>query len=138
MGQACLANSSGVFRDESFHFDVVRPGYALYGGNPAPWQSNPMTPVVTVEAPILQVHRAEPGQTVGYGASFTVERPMTLATVAVGYADGFHRAGSNRGSVLIVGDHLAPIVGQGVDGSDYRRRQQRSGTACGRRINRSS
>lgn len=112
MGRASLANSAGVFRGPRFHFDVARPGYALYGGHPAPGDGpNPMQPVVRLEAPILQVRSADAAETVGYGATFTVAEPMTLATLGIGYADGFLRSGSNRGSVVI-GGYPAPIVGR--------------------------
>ncbi len=112
VGRASLANSAGVFRHRDFHFDQVRPGYALYGGHPQPDRGpNPMHPVVTLEAPVLQVRRAAVGDTVGYGASHRIERPSLLATVAVGYADGFLRSASGRGAVVIEG-RLAPIVGR--------------------------
>ncbi len=112
MGRASLANSAGIFRHPDFHFDLVRPGYALYGGHPEPGAGpNPMRPVVTVEAPVLQVRRGRPGEAVGYGASHRLDRPSVLATIGVGYADGFLRSGSGRGSVA-VGEHHAPIVGR--------------------------
>lgn len=112
MGRASLANSAGVFRHADFHFDLVRPGYALYGGHPQPETGpNPMRPVVTLGAPVLQLRRGERGETVGYGASHRLERPSLLATVAIGYADGFLRSGSGRGAVAI-GGHRAPIVGR--------------------------
>ncbi|MDH3300584.1 MAG: alanine racemase [Acidimicrobiia bacterium] len=112
MGRASLANSAGVFRHADYHFDLVRPGYALYGGHPQPDTGpNPMQPVVTLDAPVLQLRRGEAGETVGYGASHTLDRPSLLATIGIGYADGFLRAGSGRGAVAI-GEHLAPILGR--------------------------
>ena len=112
MGWASLANSAGIFRHTDFHFDLARPGYALYGGHPRPDTGlNPMRPVVTLEAPILQVRRGDVGETVGYGATHRLDRPSRLATIAVGYADGFLRAGSDRGAVVVAG-HRAPIVGR--------------------------
>jgi len=112
VGRASLANSSGVFRHKAFHFDLARPGYALYGGHPQPDSGpNPMLPVVTLEAPVIQLRPGRPGETVGYGASVCLERPSLLATVAVGYADGFLRSGSGRSHVAVNG-HPAPIVGR--------------------------
>lgn len=112
MGRASLANSAGVFRHSDFHFDLARPGYALYGGHPQPDRGpNPMHPVVTLEAPVLQVRRGQPGETVGYGAGHRLDRPSVLATIGVGYADGFLRSGSGRGS-MAVGEHRAPVVGR--------------------------
>lgn len=112
MGRASLANSAGVFRHPDFHFDLARPGYALYGGHPQPDSGpNPMRPVVAVEAPVLQVRHARAGDTVGYGASRRLKQSALLATVGVGYADGFLRSASDRGAVAI-GEHLAPILGR--------------------------
>ncbi len=110
---ASLANSAGVFLGPDYHFDLVRPGFALYGGHPQPERlaPNPMLPVVTLEAPIVQIRRAEPGDTIGYGASHRVDRASVIATVGLGYADGFLRSGSNRSSVVIAGVS-APIVGR--------------------------
>ncbi len=106
-----LANSSGVFLGGDYHFDLLRPGYCLYGGNPTPGRPNPMQPVVTLEAPIVQVRSIERGDSVGYGATYTATEPRRLATLAVGYADGFLRSSSGRGSVFVAG-HPAPIVGR--------------------------
>ncbi len=112
VGRASLANSAGVFRHADYHFDLVRPGYALYGGHPQPDRgANPMHPVVTVDAPVLQVRSGEAGETVGYGASHRLDRRRRLATIGIGYADGFLRSGSNRGR-LHLGGTMVPIVGR--------------------------
>lgn len=113
LGTASLANSAGIFLGTDYHFDLARPGICLYGGTPVPdsGQPNPMTTVLTVEAPIIQVRSAEAGQTVGYGATHRIEGPSRIATVPVGYADGFLRASSSRGKVSIAG-RAAPIVGR--------------------------
>ena len=88
---ASLANSSGIFLPQKPFFDLVRPGYALYGGNPLPGQPNPMRPVVRLMAPIIQLRDIAPGATVGYNGQWTAKRPTRLATIGVGYADGFPR-----------------------------------------------
>lgn len=106
-----LANSSGVFLGGDFHFDMVRPGAALYGVNPTPGRPNPMRPVVRLRGRILQVRQIDRGEAVGYGATFIAPAPRKLATVAVGYADGLHRASSNRGRVFC-NSHPTPIVGR--------------------------
>ena len=106
-----LANSSGLFRGPSMHFDLVRPGCALYGINPVPEQTNPMRPVVRLEAPILQVRRVDSPMTVGYGATHAIRRKGRIATISAGYADGFLRSLSNRGRVSIA-DRSVPIVGR--------------------------
>jgi alanine racemase len=95
---ASLANSSGIFLSQKPHFDLVRPGYALYGGNPTPDRDNPMRPVVGLEGRIVQLRWIEPGQTVGYNARWTALDRRRVATISVGYADGYPRSASARGS----------------------------------------
>jgi alanine racemase len=108
---ASLANSSGVFLGPDFHFDLCRPGVALYGVNPTPGRANPMAPVVTLEAPVLQVHEVcEPG-TVGYGATFRTAAGSRIATVPVGYADGYPRSAGSMASARI-GDRSVPLAGR--------------------------
>jgi alanine racemase len=89
---ASLANSGGLFLGPAYHFDLVRPGIALYGGRAHEGKPNPMQTVVRLAAKILQVRELAPGATIGYGATFCVSRPSRIATIAVGYADGFLRA----------------------------------------------
>jgi alanine racemase len=91
---ASLAASGGIFLGADFHFDLTRPGIALYGGQPVIGQPNPMAVVVTFEAAILQVRRAAKGETIGYGATQTLARDSVIAVTAAGYADGFPRAAS--------------------------------------------
>ncbi len=89
---ASLSNSSGLFLPQKPFYDLARPGYALYGGNPAPGKKNPMRPVVTLRAPILQLRDIEAGETVGYNAQWTAKRKTRLAAIGVGYADGLPRS----------------------------------------------
>jgi alanine racemase len=86
-----LANSSGVFLGKEWHFDLLRPGAALYGVNPTPHLSNPLKPVVHLSLPILQVKTLSEDVFVGYGASYRSTKGSRLAIVAGGYADGVHR-----------------------------------------------
>ncbi len=108
---ASLANSSGVFLGEDFHFDLVRVGGALYGMNPLPGQKNPMEPVVNLSARILQIHDIDSPRPVGYGATSKIVRPGKVATIAVGYADGYMRSLSNRGHAFIEGIQV-PVIGR--------------------------
>jgi alanine racemase len=87
-----LANSSGIFLDASTYCDVVRPGVALYGGNPSPGKPNPMKPVIELKAHILQVRNVAKGAAVGYGSTWTAKRDSRIAVIAAGYADGIPRA----------------------------------------------
>lgn len=106
-----LAASSGIFLGADYHFDLVRPGAALYGINPLPGRPNPLRPVLHLQAKILQVHDVDAGTLVGYGATHKCAHPTRIATIACGYADGLFRALSSQGAVH-VGDYRAPIVGR--------------------------
>jgi alanine racemase len=108
---ASLAASSGIFLGREFHFDFVRPGAALYGVNPLVGLPNPMRQIVRLDARILQIREVDPGQPVGYGASHVMAAAGRLATVAVGYADGWLRSLSHRGSGRI-GRVRVPMVGR--------------------------
>lgn len=106
-----LANSSGIYLGAEYHFDLVRPGMALYGLNPTPETDNPMQSVVSLETRVLQIHEAKAGQTAGYGATYKFPANAKLATVSLGYADGFLRAGSHKAKLYWQG-HACPIVGR--------------------------
>ena len=108
---ASLANSPGIFRGRDFHFDLTRPGCALYGINPIPERPNPMRQTVRLDARVLQVRPVAAGVSVGYGASYRTEGPSRLATVALGYADGYLRSLSGKGAVFFDGVAL-PLVGR--------------------------
>ena len=109
--KASFANSSGVFLGPEYHFDMTRPGVALYGVNPTPDKPNPMVQVVRLQAKILQVRTIDTPQTVGYGATHTAQGLERIATISLGYADGYHRSLSNSG-VAYIGEHKAPVVGR--------------------------
>lgn len=109
--RASLAASSGIFMSREFHHDLVRPGAALYGVNPHPGQPNPMRQVVTLKGKIIQVREIDRGETVGYGATHAMAGPGRLATVAVGYADGWLRSLSHRGCARIAGRRV-PLLGR--------------------------
>ena len=106
-----IANSPGVFRDPAFRGDLVRPGCALYGVNPRPGRASPVEPVIRLDAKVLQIRDIGPGEAVGYGGSYVAERPLRIATLAIGYADGYMRHLSNSGVCILDGYHL-PVVGR--------------------------
>ncbi len=116
--KASFANSAGIFLGKPYHHDILRPGIALYGASPAPGIS--MREVVRLEAAILQVRDIDFPETVGYGAAYRVEKPSRIATLAVGYADGFLRSLSNRGFAALkgigpdgqAGEMRVPLVGR--------------------------
>lgn len=107
---ASLANSSGIFLGADFHFDLARPGAALYGIAPVAGQPNPMKAVAHLQGKIIQTREITAGAGVGYSLTWRSTQPSRIATVAVGYADGWLRALSNRGVVHIAGI-AAPMVG---------------------------
>jgi alanine racemase len=107
---ASLTNSSGIFLGADYHFDVARPGICLYGGAPSAGP-NPMAQVVTLQGKILQVRSIDTPRTVGYGATWEAPRTTRIATVAVGYADGYLRSLSGSASGY-VGDIRVPLVGR--------------------------
>jgi alanine racemase len=113
---ASLANSSGIFLGDTTHYDLARPGAALYGVNPTPGKPNPMQNVVELTGRILQLRNVERDETVGYGATWTAKRNTRIAVVAVGYADGLVRSGSGTdvhpGGSAVVAGKRCPIVGR--------------------------
>jgi alanine racemase len=107
---ASLANSSAVFLGPDFRHDLVRPGAALYGINPQPGRPNPLRQAVALDARIVQVRTIQAGDAVGYGARYVADGTRRIATIAVGYADGWLRALSGRGRAYIDGVRV-PIAG---------------------------
>ena len=111
-----LAASDGLMLGAAYHFDLVRPGYALYGGQASQTDPAPVTPAVSVLARILAIKDVPRGETVGYSATWSATRPSRIATIAAGYADGIPRSASGPdgrpGGHVMIGDTLAPIVGR--------------------------
>jgi alanine racemase len=114
--QSSLAASDGLMLGRPFHFDLVRPGYALYGGQAFRGARAPVVPAVSLYVRVLQVRDVAPGGAVGYSGTWRAARPSRIATLAAGYADGLARTASATnatpgGSVIIHGTRL-PIVGR--------------------------
>jgi alanine racemase len=106
-----LSATGGAYLGNAYHFDEIRPGIGLYGGGPRPAEGSPPHTVVTLSAPVLQVRDIKKGDCVGYGGTWTADGAATLATVGLGYADGYLRAASNRAQAF-VGGQKRPIVGR--------------------------
>jgi alanine racemase len=106
-----IGNSAGMLLGEGFTSDLARPGIALYGANPFRRKASPVRPVVTVKARILELREIAAGASVGYGASFTAAGQMRIATVAIGYADGYLRSLGNCGVAEVAGQRV-PVVGR--------------------------
>ena len=109
--QASLAASAGIELGRDYRFDLVRPGLAVYGGNPLPPRPNPYRTVAVLTGRVLQIRYIDEGETVGYAASFTAERPSVLVTVAAGYADGLIRAMAVKGRAASAGVYV-PFAGR--------------------------
>ncbi|MDF7674806.1 alanine racemase [Acetobacteraceae bacterium ESL0709] len=106
-----LSASSGIFLGKEFHFDLVRPGAALYGIAPQKDMVNPLAQVVSLEVPVWQVRDVRQGDSVGYGYCWQAPHDMRIATVGIGYADGFFRSLSGRGTLWFKGTEL-PVLGR--------------------------
>ncbi len=106
-----LSATAGALIGPDFHFDMIRPGLGLYGSGGLDGENPALAVAARIEAPILQVREIEPGETCGYGGTFTATSPMRTATVALGYADGFLRAASGRG-YGVLGGAKRPILGR--------------------------
>lgn len=103
-----LAATGGILLGPEFHFDMVRPGVGLYGGMPFADAQH----VVRLSLPVIQIRLVQPGELVGYGATWIADAPRRVATVAAGYADGILRALSSSGASLYAGDQACPILGR--------------------------
>ncbi|MDH4413005.1 MAG: alanine racemase C-terminal domain-containing protein, partial [Rhizobium sp.] len=120
--ESSLSASAGIFLGSDYHFDLTRPGIALYGGEAVNGAKNPMQPVVKAEARILQVREAKAGESVSYGATHVLSRDSRLAIASVGYADGYLRNLSGSGIPLrqtglpgaqgVIGGRPVPVVGR--------------------------
>jgi alanine racemase len=106
-----LANSAGVCLGQRYAFQLTRPGLALYGGIPRAEARGNIAQVVKIEAEVLQVRSISAGATVGYGATFKAQQPMQLATLNLGYADGYFRCFAGKGMAR-AGDVACPLVGR--------------------------
>ncbi|GGD00938.1 alanine racemase [Aquisalinus flavus] len=105
-----LSASAGLFLPLEIEEALIRPGVALYGAGPQDHPEQALKTVASLHAPILQIRDIAPGETCGYSGTFTAQRPTRLATIGIGYADGYCRALSNKGVVRINGDDC-PVVG---------------------------
>lgn len=109
---ATLANSAGILLGSEYHFQLTRPGIALYGANPSSAAGdNPMQPVVGLYAEILQTRQIKSSESVSYGASFIANKDMQIATLSIGYADGLPWQIANNWDCYIEG-YKAPLLGR--------------------------
>ena len=97
---ASLSNSAGSLLSPAYHFQMTRPGIALYGSHPGDLPTDRLTRVVTWQARILQLRHARAGDRVGYGGTYLLDRDSRIATIGVGYGDGYNRA---CGTTVLIG-----------------------------------
>ena len=126
-----LANSAATITLPAAYFDMVRPGIMLYGVYPSPEMASQISlkPVLTWKTRILQLKKVPPESSISYGQTFITKRESMIATLPIGYADGYQRLLSNRGQILVRGQR-APVVGRVcmdltmIDVTDIRNVQQ--------------
>ena len=106
-----LANSAGICLGRDYSFDLVRPGLALYGGVPRAEAEGQIRQVARIEAQVVQRRTIRAGESCGYGATFVAERETEAAIVNLGYADGYLRGFSARGSAF-AGEFALPVLGR--------------------------
>jgi alanine racemase len=106
-----LLNSPGILRLPQFQFDMVRLGIGLYGIDPTEKKTKGLQPVATLKTIISQIKNIKAGETIGYGRKGKAEEDMTLATIAIGYADGFSRAFSRGVGEVMINGQLAKVTG---------------------------
>jgi alanine racemase len=106
-----MANSAGICLGRDYSFDLVRPGLSLYGGVPRPEAEGSIRQVARVEAQVVQRRRIRTGESCGYGATFVAPADIEAAIVNVGYADGYLRGFSARGSAF-AGEFTLPVLGR--------------------------
>ena len=106
-----LANSAGIALGPDYHFDLTRPGLALYGGVPRPEMAPALCQVVQPQAQVLQRRRVAAGESVGYNATWVAQADTEVAILNIGYADGYLRAFSDRGQASFAGAQL-PVIGR--------------------------
>jgi alanine racemase len=106
-----MANSAGICLGREYSFDLVRPGLSLYGGIPREEADGSIRSVARVDAEIVQRRRIPAGESCGYGATFVAEADMEAAILNIGYADGYLRGFSSRGTAF-AGEFALPVLGR--------------------------
>jgi len=117
---ASIAHSGAIFLEADPLYDLVRPGYALYGGNPVPGRPNPMKPVVRLESQVIQVRILEPGERVGEDQSWVARGPRRISTISAGFGDGIPQSltknKNGAGGFVLSQGRRCPYIGQvGMD-----------------------
>jgi alanine racemase len=109
--RASLANSGGIVLGPGYHGDLTRPGLSLYGGVPCAALAGEIAQVVRPEARVMQVRELVASDAVGYNGTYVAPGPMRIGVVSIGYADGYLRSWSDRGTMR-AGDAVLPVIGR--------------------------
>lgn len=109
--RASLANSAGIALGAAFHGDLTRPGLSLYGGVPCAALARHIRQVAFPQAAVMQIRQVGAGDSIGYNATFVARAPMRIAVIALGYADGYLRCWSGRGTMRAKA-HKLPVLGR--------------------------
>lgn len=110
-GERSLCNSGGILAWPTAHRDWARPGILLYGADPMPTRDHGLKPVMTLQSQVFSVRTLASGETLGYGATFTAQKPTRVGLVAIGYADGYPRC-APTGTPIAVDGHLTRTIGR--------------------------
>ncbi len=106
-----IANSAAILSNSTSHFDYVRPGIMLYGVSPFDIINHNLKPVMQLSAPIMSIKTIKTGDSVGYSATWTADKPTTIATIGIGYGDGYPRHAKN-GTPVLINNTLCPLIGR--------------------------
>jgi Alr-MurF fusion protein len=106
-----LINTSGILRFPELQFDMVRLGIGLYGIDPTETKEQSLQPVATLKSVISQIKKIKAGESIGYGRKGRAKKDIKIATVAIGYADGYSRAFSQGKGVMWLNGQVAPVIG---------------------------
>ncbi|MBE7036232.1 MAG: alanine racemase [Ruminococcaceae bacterium] len=109
-----VLNSAGIFDFPEYQLEMVRPGIILYGYYPSDYihtERAKLKPVLSLKSRVIHLHSVEEGTGIGYGWTYEAQKPIQVATVPVGYADGYSRLLSNRAEMMIGGQKV-PVIGR--------------------------
>ncbi|MCC7018019.1 MAG: alanine racemase, partial [Rhodospirillales bacterium] len=106
-----LANSAAIVRHKALHFDMVRLGIGLYGIDSSAGGISGLTEAATLKTTIAQIKQVSPGETIGYNRKGKVNKSSTIATIRIGYADGYRRSFSNGNGYVLIRGKQAPVIG---------------------------
>ena len=109
--QNSLCNSAALMNTERLHYEIIRPGIMLYGISPFHQKNENLKPVMEISAPIMSIRHIKKGESVGYGSTYTADKDTNIATIGIGYGDGYPRHAKNGTPVLINGKKY-PLAGR--------------------------